>query len=230
MQKMFSKKGIVFLVLFTVLALVGMKLNFSTLIGEESQFLTIYQFFGPIAGGFLGIWGAAAVLGAQLINWVFVGKEISLLNILRLLPMVFAAIYFSRNGVRGIKDKLGVALPILAMLAFWLHPVGQQAWVYALFWLIPLIAKFLPEHLFLRSLGATFTAHAVGSVLWIWTIPMAAEQWMMLLPLTAFERILFALGITASYVVFVNILKAVDAVVDIKSIINIDERYALWRA
>jgi hypothetical protein len=230
MQKIFSKKGIVFLVLFTVLALVGMKLNFSTLIGEESQFLTIYQFFGPIAGGFLGIWGAAAVLGAQLINWVLVGKEMSILNLLRLLPMIFAAIYFSRNGVRGIKDKLGLALPILAMLAFWLHPVGQQAWVYALFWVIPVIAKFLPENLFLRSLGATFTAHAVGAVLWIWTVPMAAEQWLMLLPITATERILFALGIAASYVVFVNILKAVDSVVDIKSIINIDERYALWRA
>ncbi len=230
MQKIFSKKGIVFLVLFTVLALVGMKLNFSTLIGEESQFLTIYQFFGPIAGGFLGIWGAAAVLGAQLINWVLVGKEISILNLLRLLPMVFAAIYFSRNGIRGIKDKLGLALPILAMLAFWIHPVGQQAWVYALFWVIPVIAKFLPENLILRSLGATFTAHAVGAVLWIWTVPMAAEQWLMLLPITAFERILFALGIAASYVVFVNILKAVDSVVDIKSIINIDERYALWRA
>ncbi len=230
MQKIFSKKGIVFLVLFTLLALVGMKLNFSTLIGEESQFLTIYQFFGPIAGGFLGIWGAAAVLGAQLINWVLVGKEISLLNILRLLPMVFAAIYFSRNGLRGVKDKLGVALPILAMLAFWLHPVGQQAWIYALFWVIPLIAKFLPENLLLRSLGATFTAHAVGAVLWIWTVPMAAQQWLMLLPITAFERILFALGIAASYIVFVNILKAVDTVVDIKSIINIEERYALWRA
>ncbi|MBU0526875.1 hypothetical protein KKE92_00180 [Candidatus Micrarchaeota archaeon] len=230
MQKIFSKKGIVFLVLFTVLALVGMKLNFSTLIGEESQFLTIYQFFGPIAGGFLGIWGAAAVLGAQLINWVLVGKEISILNLLRLLPMVFAAIYFSRNGVRGIKDKLGLALPILAMLAFWFHPVGQQAWIYALFWVIPVIAKFLPENLVLRSLGATFTAHAVGAVLWIWTVPMTAEQWLMLLPITAFERILFALGIAASYVVFVNILKAVDSVVDIKSIINIDERYALWRA
>ncbi len=227
MHKILSRKGIVFLVLFTVLALVGMNINFSSIIGQENQFFTLYQFFGPIAGGFLGIWGAAAVLGAQIVNFVMVGKEVDLINLLRLLPMVFAAIYFSRNGVRGLKDGLGIAVPLLAMLAFWLHPVGQQAWIYALWWVIPIAAKLLPDNLVLRSLGATFTAHCIGSVIWLWTIPMAPEVWLALIPVVAFERGLFALGIAGSYVLFTNVLSAVDRTFHIGKYVNLEKRYVL---
>ncbi len=227
MHKILSRKGIVFLVLFTVLALVGMNINFSSIIGQENQFFTLYQFFGPIAGGFLGIWGAAAVLGAQIVNFVMVGKEVDLINLLRLLPMVFAAIYFSRNGVRGLKDGLGIAVPLLAMLAFWLHPVGQQAWIYALWWVIPIAAKLLPDNLVLRSLGATFTAHCIGSVIWLWTIPMAPEVWLALIPVVAFERGLFALGIAGSYVLFTNVLSAVDKTFHIGKYVNLEKRYVL---
>lgn len=227
MNKILSRKGVVFLVLFTILALVGMKINFSALVGADSQFFTFYQFFGPIAGGFLGIWGAVAVLGAQLINFILVGKTVSAINLLRLLPMIFAALYFGRNGLRGIKDKLGITVPILAILAFWLHPVGQQVWYFALFWTIPIIAKLLPDNLILRSLGATFTAHSVGGVLWIWTVPMSATAWIALIPIVAFERGLFALGIAGSYVVFVNVLNAVDKVFDINKYLTLEKKYVL---
>ena len=63
------------------------------------------------------------------------------------------------------------------------------------------------ETLIGRSLGATFTAHAVGGVLWIYTIPMTPEIYIALLPIVIVERTLFATGIAASYV-------AVNAILD----------------
>jgi hypothetical protein len=223
---------IIFLVLFTALALVGMDINFSKLVGAENQFFTFFQFFGPISGGFLGAgFGVAAVLLAQLINFVLAGKELTLINVVRLLPMLFAAYYFAKNKERMFDDKLSILVPLVAIIAFIAHPIGAQVWYFSLYWLIPIIVKFLPDRLILRSLGATFTAHAVGGAFWIWAVPMTAEQWNMLIPVVAYERALFALGITISYVVFANILSALDRVLhsNISKAIDLDKRYVyLW--
>ncbi len=225
MKNMISKRGVVFLTLFVALTLVGMEINFSPIIGADNQFFTLFQFFGPIAGGFLGLFGVIAVLFAELVNFVLVGKEVTMINLLRLTPMLFAAYYFGMNAKKGFSDRLGIAIPVLAMIAFWSTPAGLEAWYYALFWLIPLAAKFLPDRLFFRSLGATFTAHAVGSAIWALTVPMTAAQWAMLVPVTAFERGLFAIGISASFVLFTNVLNIVDRIWDIHKVIDIDGRY-----
>jgi len=222
---MVSKLGIVFLILFVALTLVGMEINFSSIIGADNQFFTLFQFFGPIAGGFLGLFGVVAVLFAELINFALVGKEVTAINLLRLTPMLFAAYYFSRNTKTKLSDKLGIIIPVAAMIAFWSTPAGLEAWYYALYWFIPIIVKFLPDMLFFRSLGSTFTAHAVGSSLWALTVPMTAAQWTMLIPIVAFERGLFAIGICASFVLFTNILNMLDKVWDINKVINIDRRY-----
>ena len=223
-----SKRKIVFFTLFIALTLIAMEINFSPLLGVDEQSFTLFQFFGPVAGAFLGIFGVFAVLVAEMINFALAGKEVTLINLLRLTPMMFAAYYFSRNMKKGLNDKLSIIIPVLAMIAFWSTPAGAQAWYYALFWLIPIAVKFLPEMLFLRSLGATFTAHAVGASLFALAVPtMTAEIWTALLLITAVERLLFAAGITVSYILFTNILNAADKIMDwdINKIINIDRRY-----
>ena len=194
---MLSSKQTFFILAFSLLVLAGSQLNFSPIIGADNQFFTMFQFFGPTAGAFLGpVVGAASVLLAELANFIFVGKELSLINLVRLAPMLLAALYF------GSKDKrLVAAVPLLAMAAFWLHPVGQQAWFYALYWLIPLLATVKPN-LISRSLGATFTAHAVGSVAFLYAVPTTPALWIGLIPIVAFERGLFSLGIAGSYIVF----------------------------
>ncbi|MBI2576158.1 hypothetical protein HYV84_03015 [Candidatus Woesearchaeota archaeon] len=196
-------KRAVFISAFILLVFFGNKINFSKLIGAENQFFTLFQFFGPIAGSFLGpLYGAVAVLGSQLIDFFAAGKAFSLINLVRLLPMVFAAYYF------GVKKRrsLTVVVPLLAILAFVLHPVGGEVWFFSLFWTIPVIIKVLPirfsNNTFLRSLGATFTAHAVGGAAWVWSVPMTAGQWVSLIPVVIYERALFAVGITVSYFVF----------------------------
>ena len=133
-----------------------------------------------------------------------------LLNILRLTPMLFAAWYFGSK-----KRNLSIIVPIIAIAAFVLHPVGRQVWFFTLFWTIPLIGKLLPKkysnNVLVKSYGATFTAHSVGGALWIWTVPMTATQWIALIPVVAVERFLFGAGIAVSYVAFNVVLdKALD--------------------
>jgi hypothetical protein len=230
LQKMFTKKRLVFIAIFTVLVLVGKNINFSPLVGAENQFFTLFQFFGPIAGGFLGsIFGVVAVLFAQLIDFFIVGKEASLINVLRLTPMLFAAYYFGTK-----KKNLNVIVPIIAIIAFISHPVGREVWFFTLFWTIPIIGKLLPkkysDNVLVKSYGATFAAHSVGGALWIWTIPMAAGQWIALIPVVFVERFLFGAGIAVSYVVFNVVLDKFLDVFKIRipsDILKIDKRFTI---
>ena len=140
-KKLFSNKRIIFLLLFAVMVFIGNRINFSALMGAENQFFTLFQFFGPIAGSFLGpVFGAVSVLGAELADFLLVGKSFSLINIVRLTPMLFAAYYF------GAKKKgINIIVPLIAIAVFVLHPVGRQVWFFSLYWTIPIIVKILPK-------------------------------------------------------------------------------------
>jgi len=227
---LYWQKRLIFVALFVAFAFFAQRINFSPLIGAETQYLTLFQFSGPIAGAFLGsVFGIIAVLAAELINFFVVGKEATWINIMRLTPMLFAVYYFGSK-----KKNLNVIVPLIAIMLFVLNPVGRQAWFYSLFWTIPIIARLLPSKyamsLPLRSLGATFTAHSVGSALWVWTVPMTAGQWIALIPITAFERLLFAAGIGISYVTFNALLDKILDVFKIKvpgDVLRIDKRFTI---
>lgn len=230
MDKNLSKTKWAFVFLFIALSIVGMKINFSNLIGAENQFFTLFQFWGPIAGGFLGsVYGVSTVFLAQMFDFLVNGKQLTLLNVARILPMLFAAYYFSQYKNRKLDDRLSLVVPTLAIFAFWLHPVGQQAWYFALFWTIPILAKFLPDFVLLRSVGATFSAHAVGGAIWAWTVPMTVAQWNTLIPIVIFERTLFAVGIAISYFVFNYLLSVINKATNgrISKFVNIEKYSAL---
>jgi hypothetical protein len=227
MKNLFSTRGILFLAIFTILTFIGLKVDVFSIMGAEGKAFTLFEFFGPMAGGFLGIGGLVVVGFAKLFNFVMGGSEITLIGLLKLSPMMFAAYYFWRNGVRKLNDKVAVFVPVIAMIAFWMHPIGQQAWFYALYWIIPIAAKFLPQNLFLRSLGATFMAHCVGSILFLYTIPTTPALWAMLIPIVAIERSLFAAGISASYIVFTNVLNAFDQAFDVSKYLDLEKGYIL---
>jgi hypothetical protein len=225
-----TKKRLVFIAIFTALVFIGNKINFSPLIGAENQFFTLFQFFGPVAGAFLGpLFGVIAVAFAQLIDFFVVGKEATLINFLRLTPMLFAAYYFGSK-----KRNLSLIVPIIAIIAFVLHPVGREVWFFTLFWTIPIIARLMPAKyaysLPSKSLGATFTAHAVGGAFWIWTVPMTAGQWVALIPVVIYERALFAAGIGISYVAFNALLDKVLGKLGIRvpsDVLRIEKKFTL---
>ncbi len=223
-ENVLSAKGLAFLLLFSAAVIVADRINFSKALGAENQYFTLFQFMGPIAGGFLGAMaGALSVLLAEIISFIYLGKAFELINVLRLAPMLFAALYFAKYA----KGKLLQATaPLICMALFMLHPIGSQAWQYSLYWLIPAAVLLLPENLFLRSLGSTFTAHSIGGIIWLYLIPTTPAFWMALIPIVAFERILFALGISGSYIAFNTVLSRFEAVAA-SGMVAIDRRYVL---
>ncbi|MBI2139524.1 hypothetical protein HYU14_01260 [Candidatus Woesearchaeota archaeon] len=211
-KRFFSKKRVLFIILFAALAFAAKKINFSALVGEPNQFFTLFQFFGPIAGSFLGpIVGGVSVLLTEITDFFIMGKAYSFVNLLRLLPMVFAAYYFGMKK----KNAIGAVVPLVAIAAFVLHPVGREVWFFSLFWTIPLIVRILPDRVannaVFKSLGATFTAHAVGGAAWVWAVPMTPEQWVALIPVVIYERLMFTGGIVASYLVMNTLLDRLAA-------------------
>ena len=224
-ENVLSAKGLAFLLLFSLIVVIANGINFSPILGgETNKSFTLFQFMSPIAGGFLGAGvGVLSVLLAEVISFVWMGKQIELLNVLLLAPALFATLYFAKYS----KGKLlTAAVPLVCMALFVLHPVGAQAWYYSLYWLIPLVALLIPEHLFLRSLGATFTAHSIGSVIWLYMFPSTAALWIALIPVVAFERFLFASGISVSYIAFNTLFAHVDAIVKSGAVL-IDRRYVV---
>ena len=234
-KEFFTTKRMVFIALFVVFAFITQRINFSGLIGAENQFFTVFQFFGPIAGAFLGpVVGVLAVFLAEITDFLVVGKELTLINLARLLPILFATYFFATINKSDRSKLFKIAVPVVAIALFVMHPVGGTVWFFTLYWTIPIMATLLPKKysnsIVARSLGATFTAHAVGGALWIWTVPMTSAQWIGLIPVVAYERALFAAGIGISYVIFNAFFdKVLDKLkIEIPSdVLKIDKRFTV---
>lgn len=183
--------------LFVMLGFLLMQVPFTKLTGANVKF-SLFDFFGPIAGAFLGsIPGMLTVLGMQLVNWAWHGFAMDTGTIIRFFPMLAATLYFSK------KSRWFLVIPVAAIGAFLAHPEGRAAAPFTLYWLIPIVAYFgYDKFVLARALGATFTAHAVGGTLWIWAFNMKAAAWIGLIPVVWKERGLMALGIVLTYLAF----------------------------
>ena len=222
-KQYFTKRNILFIVIFTILGFIALQIPIAQLEGSKAKFM-VYDAFAPVAGAFIGsLPGVVAVFLMQFVNFLAHGAVIEDVGtIIRFLPMLFAVLYFTR------KDKFNLIIPMLAIIAFVIHPIGRTVWYFALFWTIPIIAYFLRDKfLMARALGATFTAHAVGGALWIWFFALPASVWISLIPVVALERSFFALGICVSFILVNNLL----AFLEKKHILNfgfiIDQKYLL---
>jgi len=222
-KQYFTKKNLLFVFVFVVLGFIALQIPVTQLEGSKVKFM-VYDAFAPVAGAFIGsLPGAVAVFFMQFVNFLAHGAVVEDIGtIIRFLPMLFAVLYFARQG------KMNLVIPLLAILAFVIHPIGRTVWYFALFWTIPIIAYFFQERFLLaRALGATFTAHAVGGALWIWAFNLPGVVWISLIPIVILERTFFALGICASFVLVNNIL----AFLEKKHILNlgfiINQKYLL---
>ncbi len=200
-----TTKKLVFLTAFVATGFTLMQIPFTQIIGSSLKF-SLFDFYGPIAGAFVGsIWGLITVGVMQFANWAWHGFALDASTLIRLLPVLFSVLYFAR------KSRWLTLVPATAMIAFWLHPEGRQAWYYALYWLIPVIAYFWHEKsLLLRALGTTFTAHAVGSTLFLYVLNLPASVWTGLIPVVWKERIIMAFGITVTYIAFNYLLSFLE--------------------
>ena len=204
MKKFRSKLS--FICLFFLIGLIALQIPFTRLLGGNVKF-TLYDFLAPTAGAFLAtIPGILTVLLIQLVNFLIHPDSFTgLSSLIRIFPVLFAVFYFAK------KRTANILIPLMAMVIFNLHPIGRSAWQYSLLWLVPLFAHFYRKNLFLRSLGATFTAHAVGGALWVWAFGLSREMWLALIPQTLMERTLMAGGISLFYLALAKVLKFLEA-------------------
>jgi len=196
------KKKIISLLIFSALGLIMLQIPFTDIIGSNQKY-SFFDFMAPTIGAFLtSIWGAVSVILIKIINALATGQSFDTTTIIRLFPLALAALYF---GVKKYK-LLVAALPLVCLVLFVIHPSGRQAWYFSLFWLIPLVAAFARRSLVLNSLGATFTAHALGSVAFLYAFNLPAEVWIGLIPIVFLERVMFAGGAALSYVLLNNLI------------------------
>jgi hypothetical protein len=190
-----QKNKIIRSCVFFLFGLFALHIPFSLILGANVKF-TLFDFFAPTIGAFIGpIAGIATILFTQLFNIVIMHQPFEIATIIRLFPILFAVLYFSK------RTRINFIIPLLCMVAFNLNPIGRSAWQYSLFWLIPAFSYFFGKNTFIKSLGATFSAHAVGGALWVWTFGLSKEIWLALIPQTMMERLLMAGGITVFYAI-----------------------------
>jgi len=223
-MKHITKKNLLFIAIFAIVGFITLQIPVAQLEGSRVKF-TIYDAFAPIASSFVGsIPGVIAVFLMQFFSFLIHGAQIEDAGtIIRFFPMLFAVLYFAKKG------KFNFVIPAVAIVAFVAHPIGRDVWYFSLLWTIPVIAYFLRDRfLFARALGATFTAHAVGGALWIWTFSIPAPVWNSLIPVVIAERLLFAFGITGSFILVNNLLRLLEK----KHILNlgfqIDPKYLVY--
>lgn len=223
-------KKIFVIAFFAAVGLFADRINVSAVWGAKGQTFTLLQLFAPAVGAFLGsIAGVVTIALTEVASFIIQGKELTLMNVFRLLPLLFATVYFARiMRPREKKSRwIEIGVPALAMLTFWAHPIGRTVWYYALYWTIPMIVAVTPLRSMIaaRGLGSTFTAHAVGGAYWIWTTNMASPLWIGLIPVVAMERAVFGLGIAITFLV-VNYLLSLSPI--LRSLpVHISRRH-LW--
>ena len=181
-------------------------LKASFLVGSQMIWFSGVNSILPLSGAFGGVLGAGVIFLMRQLVHLLCFKTISLSFLAMCIPGFCASLYWASNHF-----LIRLLLPLLCMILFVAHPVGGQAFFYALYWLIPIVLYFVPQRsLFLTALGSTFVAHAVGSVIWCYTVPMTSALWMGLLPIVILERTLFALGMVIAHHVISMIFKGID--------------------
>lgn len=180
---------------FTSLIKAASFLKVSFILGSWAAFFSATSIVVPLVGAFTGISGSIVIFGLSMIVRYVISGSLPFIFLAYHIPGLCASAYFASSCA-----IIRLFLPLVCMAAFILHPVGAQAWVYSLYWLIPVALYFMrKESLFLTSLGSTFTAHAVGSVIWIYANPMTPQAWLVLIPVVFVERLVFASGMVIAY-------------------------------
>jgi hypothetical protein len=187
------------------------------------KLLNLTRFFGPskllfispLLGAFFTPLQTCVSLGTlALCKFLFISFPVTLG-----IPTFFATLSWSVSSnqnslITRITDLcVHVILPITCMLLFIAHPVGQNAFVYSFYWLIPPVFFMIKEFrskkrketvstnftVVMTALQSTFIAHAVGSIIWLYTVPTTAHYWIALMPVVAVERLVSAASMTLLY-------------------------------
>jgi len=121
------------------------------------------------------------------------------------LPLFFATLSFkSRHWTTYI------LLPFLMMILFSIHPIGQQVFYYAWYWIIPMVIYVTKnDTIYTRALASSFITHSLGSVIWLYFGCVSVTMWSALIPVVIVERLVIAGGM----ILFTYLFEAINALV-----------------
>jgi len=168
-------------------------IKIAPIVGSHSSFFSLTDALMPLTG-VVGIgMGVFAVL--MRTGLTFFKISVFIMPLVYHLPGFFASASWAYPNF-----FMKVGVPLLCMILFIVHPFGFYAAPYVLYWLIPIAIYFFGNKtIFLQALSATFIAHAVGSVIWLYVKSLPTVVWIGLIPVVIFERLLYAALMTAVY-------------------------------
>lgn len=173
--------------------------KFSFIVGSKMAFLAPTAILLPLAGAFAGISGSLGMLGIGLLVRSLLFGSMPLAFLAYHIPGFFASVYWATDS------KVIRSLPaILCTILFLVHPIGAQCAWYSLFWLIPVIASRY-SRLLATALGSSFTAHAVGTIVWLYAGQLNAADFALLVPVVVVERLMIAVAMMFTYKLVVAI-------------------------
>lgn len=167
------------------------KLSF--IVGSKTACFAPAAVLLPLIGAFGGVSGSLLGVGLGVLVRVLLCGIVPLALLAYHLPGFIASLYWATNS-RLLRSIPALACTILLLV----HPVGSHAAWYSLFWLVPIFASFYST-VFARALGSSFTAHAVGTVVWLYAGQLAATDFALLAPVVIVERLMIAVSMVLAY-------------------------------
>ena len=206
--------------LFMLLNEIGKLGKLHFIIGSTAAFFSLNQCITPFIGSYGGLASTTLFFFLRSAFTSFSAPHLGLLLLVYHIPSFLGALAF--DALRAPDRSLGAseslntrrfasttrikkialgALIITCMALFLAHPIGFYAAPYTLLWLIPLTALALNKTgIFVQALISTFTTHAVGSVIMLYsTDTLTAANWISIMPIALIERFIFAVGTTICY-------------------------------
>jgi hypothetical protein len=188
-------------------------IKLSLVVGSKVLIFSCFLAIAPVAGTLFNL--PTAIL--LTLTAILFKTGLKLYAITLGLPTIIATLctfYKTQSGkfARIANFMLSVILPLACMTLFVWQQHAHGAFVYSFYWLIPPALYFLKSkneiaNLFVTSLSTVFVAHAVGSIMWLFTIPMSAEVWIALIPVVAIERLVLAFAMMGSVICFQSLTK-----------------------
>ncbi len=175
-------KKLLFIPIFVMIC-ISKLIPFNWIVGSHCLMFSCTSIMAPVIAKQFGLaWISCFFLSKNIfsISYIF-------FHLIHRLPLFFSALAYKKQHW-----TTSLLLPIVCMILFITNNVGAIAWTYSLYWLIPVGLFFVKNSLVSRALTASFVAHAVGSVVWLYTGDISAPVWIALIPVVFCERLLIA--------------------------------------
>lgn len=176
--------------------------------GHNSAAITGFAAIAPVVATYTGTW---FILSQYCLKLLLNTPNLESLSpiIARQLPSFIACKVFNTRAWWW-----QVVPCLVALVVFNCYWFGTVAMVYSILWLLPLALFFLGlNNMLARALYASFNAHAVGTIVWLFTDSLTASQWCALTPIACLERLIIAGGILIAAVIADYVLHKVQSMI-----------------